>query len=49
METKQHGTKKPMGQQGNQKEIKNTFRQTKMKTQPYKIYGMLQKQFLEES
>ena len=28
------------------KKFKNTLRQVMMKTQPYKIYGMQQKQFL---
>ena len=50
METKQHATKKPMDQQGNQKgNFKNTLRKATMKTQPYKIHGMQQKQFLEGS
>ena len=49
METKQHATKKPMGQQRKQKEIKNTLRLPTMNIQPYKIYRMLQKQFLKQS
>ena len=51
METKQHATKKPIGQQRNQRKSENTLRQMKMKikTQLYKIYGMQQKQFLEGS
>ena len=31
------------------KEIKNTYRQVIMKTKPFKIYGMPQKQGLERS
>ena len=31
------------------KKFKNTLSQMTMKTQPYKIYGMQQKQFLEKS
>ena len=50
METKQHATKKPMGKWGNQKgNEKNTSWRMIMKTQHFKINGMLQKQFLEES
>ena len=45
METKQHATKTPRGQWYNK--FKNTLRQMIMKTWPYKIYGMHQKQFLE--
>jgi len=39
--------KKSMGQRWNQKKFKNTLKQMTMKTKPYKIYGMQQKQFLE--
>ena len=46
METQQYTTKKAMGQWGNKKEI-NTLRQMTVKTQPYKIYGIQQKQLLE--
>ena len=48
--TKQHATKKTNGstRKSNSK-LKNTLRQTTMKTQLYKIYGMQQKQFLEQS
>ena len=39
-----------MGQWWNQKEkLKYTLRQMTMKTQPYKIYGVQQKKFLEGS
>ena len=50
MEIKLSATEKPMHQQGNQKgNQKNTSRQMTMKTQPFKIYGMPQRQCLEES
>ena len=49
VENKQHATKKPMGQRGNQKaNLKNTSKHI-MKTQLFKIYGMLQKQCIEGS
>ena len=49
METEKHATKKPMGQRGNQKaNLKNTSKHI-MKTQLFKIYGMLQKQCIEGS
>ena len=39
-----------MGKRGNQKgKLKNTLRQMIMKTQPFKIYEMPQKQCLEGS
>ena len=38
-----------MGQQGNQKGDLNTLRQMTIETQPYRFYGMPQKQFLEGS
>ena len=44
METKQHATKNPVGHEEIKKEIKK-YLET-VKTQPYKIYVMLQKQFL---
>ena len=48
METKQHATKKPMGQmRKSRRKLKNTLKQMIMKTQPLKIYGMLQKQCSE--
>ena len=40
---------KSIGQQRNQRRNLNTSRQTSMKTQTYKIYGIPQKQFLEGS
>ena len=46
-ETKLQATKKPMGQQGNQKG--NTLEQMTMETQPFKIYMTPQKQFLDGS
>ena len=50
METKQHVTKKPISQQWNQRGNKKIkLRQMTMKTESYKIYGMQQKQLLEES
>ena len=45
METKQHATLK---NQWVKRKFKSTVRKTTMKTQPFKIYGMPQKQFLEE-
>ena len=48
METKQHATKKPLGQTKSKKKLKNTLRQMTMKTQPYKIYGLQKKQLLNE-
>ena len=46
METKEHATEKTNGSMMKSKrKLKNTSRQTIMKTQPYKIYGMQQKQF----
>ena len=43
-------TKKPMDQQRNQgRNSRNILRQMRMKTQPHKIHGMQQKQFLESS
>ena len=50
METKQHAIKKK--KQANEEikgKLKNTLRQMIMKTQPFKIDGMPQKQFLEGS
>ena len=48
METKQHTTKKPnASMRKSTRKLKNTLRQMIMKTQPYKIYGMLEKQFLD--
>ena len=50
MEIKQHATKKTNGSMMKPKrKLKNTLRQMTMKTQPYKIYGIQQKQFLEGS
>ena len=50
METKQHATEKSSGSMRKSKgKIKNTSRQMIMKTQPFKIHGMLQKQCLERS
>ena len=50
METKQHATKKTNESTRNSRgKFKNTSRQIIMKTQPFKIYGMPQKQFLEGS
>ena len=49
METKQHVTKKPRVNEEIKMELESTLRQFTMKTQPLKIYGMLQKQFLERS
>ena len=44
METKQHSTKKTNESMRKSKgKLKNTWRQMIMKTQPFKIYGMLQK------
>ena len=44
METKQHATKKSVDKWGNKKnKLKNTLRWT-MKTQPYEIYEIQQKQ-----
>ena len=40
---------KRQNKQTNKKHLKNTLRQTTMKTQSYTIYGMLQKQCLERS
>ena len=44
VETKQHATKKPMGQWSNQRKSENTLRQTKIETQLSKIREMQQKQ-----
>ena len=50
METKKHATKKPVGQGGNQKgNLKKTSTRLTMKVQPFKIYMILQKQFLAVS
>ena len=50
MQTKQHATKKPLGSMmKSEKKFKNTLRQMKVKTQPYEVCGMQQKQFLEGS
>ena len=52
MKTKQCDTitnKKKWVNEEIKKEVKNTLRQKKKKTQPYKIYGIMQKQFLEGS
>ena len=46
METKQQATKIPMGQEI-KGEIKKYFETNDNEKQPFKIYGMLQKQFLE--
>ena len=47
METKQHATKKNNGSMRKLKgKLKSTLGQMIMKTQPFKIYGMLQKQCL---
>ena len=52
MRQKQHANKKTNGSvlksRGNY-QLKNTLRQMTMKRQPYKIYGMQQKQLLEGS
>ena len=46
METKQHATKKNNGLMMNSKrKSENTLKQMTMKIQPYKIYGIQQKQF----
>ena len=48
METKQHATKKTnVSTRKSKRKLKNTLRQSTMKTQPYKIYGMHKKQFLK--
>ena len=48
MENKQHATKKTNGSMRKSKgKFKNISRQMIMKIQPFKIYGMLQKQCLE--
>ena len=52
METKQHATGKKKKKGSTRKsrgKLKNTSRQLTMRTQPFKIYEMLQRQFLEES
>ena len=49
MQSKQHATKKPMVNEEKKQKLKNTLRQMIMKTQPFKIYGMLQKKILERS
>ena len=50
METKKHATKKSVGQGGNQKgNLKKTSTRLTMKVQPFKIYMILQKQFLAVS
>ena len=41
-----HASKK-LGNYEIKEEIKNALRQMTMKTEPYEIYGMQQKQFLE--
>ena len=49
MESKQHATKKTDGSmRKSRKKLKGTSRQMIMKTQPFRIYRMPQKQFLEE-
>ena len=48
METKQHATKIQWVNEQIKREI-NTSRQMIMKTQPFEIYGMPQKQFLDQS
>ena len=48
METKQHATKKySRSMKKPKRKLKITLREMTMKTQPVKIYGMPQKQFLE--
>ena len=48
METKQHATKKSNGSTRKSKgKLNNTLRQMIMKTQPFKIYGIPQKQCSE--
>ena len=50
METEQHATKRPMGQGGNQKgNLKIPWDKWKWNHNHTKMYGMLQKQFLEGS
>lgn len=51
METKQHATKETNGsmRRKSKGKLKNTSRQMTMRTQPFKICGMPQKQFLEVS
>ena len=45
LETKQHATKETNGStMKSKRKLKNTVVQVTMKTQPYKIYGMQQKQ-----
>ena len=49
METKQHATKRQLGQKGNQKGNFKIPQINDNEMQQFKIYGMLQKQFLERS
>ena len=50
METKQHATKKTNESiRKSKRKLKDSLRQTMMKAQPYKIYVMLLKQFLEKT
>ena len=50
METEQHATKRPMGQGGNQEgNLKIPWDKWKWNHNHTKMYGMLQKQFLEGS
>ena len=47
METKQYATNKPVDQQWNQREKQKMPETNVIKTQPYKIYRMQRKQWLE--
>ena len=47
METKQHVNKNQWVNEEIKRNLKNTSRQMIMNAQPFKIYGMLQKQCLE--
>ena len=47
METKQHATKNQWVNEKITRKIKKYSRQMTMKTQPFKIYGMLQRHCLE--
>ena len=49
METKQHTLKNQLVNEEMKKKIKNASRKMIIKIQPFKIYGMLQKQCLEGS
>ena len=49
METKQHTTKKQWVNEEIKRKLKITLRQRAMKTQPFEIYRMPQKQFLWRS